>query len=153
MPPSKSRKFESRWIQSGAGIALQIPFDPDDAWGKKDVHHIAGTVGACCVRGPLKQVDGNWVLALGAAWVRDAMFLPATVAVEIYPEGPQSDALATDISAALASAPDAKKFFDGLASFYRKGYIRNIEAARRPETRAARIAEMIGLLSVGKKQK
>jgi ATPase subunit of ABC transporter with duplicated ATPase domains len=40
-----------------------------------------------------------------------------------------------------------------LATFYRNGYIRWIESARRPETRQARITEMIGLLKAGKKQR
>lgn len=49
--------------------------------------------------------------------------------------------------------PEAKAFFDSLATFYRKNYIRWIESAKRPETRGARIAEMVTLLKAGQKQK
>jgi hypothetical protein len=36
---------------------------------------------------------------------------------------------------------------------YRNGYLRWIEGAKRPETRSARIAETLGLLKAGKKQR
>lgn len=67
--------------------------------------------------------------------------------------GPQADTLAPDILAALDSAPEARAFFESLATFYRTGYIRWIESAKRPETRSARLAEMLGLLKAGQKQR
>ena len=46
------------------------------------------------------------------------------------------------------------EFFDGLASFYRKNYLRWIDATkRRPEVRAERIAEFVRLLKAGQKQR
>jgi uncharacterized protein YdeI (YjbR/CyaY-like superfamily) len=59
---------------------------------------------------------------------------------------------ATTILAALDSEPEAGAFFESLATFYRNGYLRWIEGAKRPETRSARIAEMLRLLKAGKKQ-
>jgi hypothetical protein len=45
-------------------------------------------------------------------------------------------------------------FFDTLAQFYRKAYLRWIDAtARRPDLRAARIAEVADLLAAGIKQR
>jgi hypothetical protein len=62
------------------------------------------------------------------------------VIVELTPEGPQRADLAEDISAALAANPAAAAFFDTLAQFYRKAYLRWIDATtRRPQVRAARI--------------
>jgi uncharacterized protein YdeI (YjbR/CyaY-like superfamily) len=70
------------------------------------------------------------------------------------PEGPQSDALAPDIAAALSAEPEAARFFDGLATFYRKNYLRWIEATKRsPEVRAQRIAELVELMKAGKKER
>ena len=57
------------------------------------------------------------------------------------------------IAAALEASPTARAFFEGLATFYRKGYLRWIDGARRPETRVSRIREMVGLLDAGKKQR
>jgi uncharacterized protein YdeI (YjbR/CyaY-like superfamily) len=72
----------------------------------------------------------------------------------LYPEGPQRANLAPDVAAALDTAPDAAAFFDSLAQFYRRGYLRWIDATKRsPEKRAARIAEMIELLKAGIKER
>ena len=69
-------------------------------------------------------------------------------------EGPQSEALAADIIAALDAEPEAAKFFDRLATFYRKNYLRWIDATRRsPEVRAQRIAELVELMKAGQKQR
>ena len=70
------------------------------------------------------------------------------------PEGPQREALAEDIAAALQAEPDAARFFDGLATFYRKNYLRWIDATRRsPEVRALRIAELVKLMRAGQKER
>jgi hypothetical protein len=50
--------------------------------------------------------------------------------------------------------PAAGAFFDTLAQFYRNGYLRYINATkRRPDLRAARIAEVTGLLASGIKER
>jgi uncharacterized protein YdeI (YjbR/CyaY-like superfamily) len=79
---------------------------------------------------------------------------PRDRAVELAPEGPQREDLADDIAAALAATPAAAAFFDTLAQFYRKAYLRWIDgASRRPDLRAARIAEVADLLAAGTKQR
>jgi len=76
------------------------------------------------------------------------------VSVELAPEGPQRGDLADDIAAALAASPAAAAFFDTLAQFYRKAYLRWIDATtRRPYLRAARIAEVVDLLAAGIKER
>jgi uncharacterized protein YdeI (YjbR/CyaY-like superfamily) len=76
------------------------------------------------------------------------------VLVELAPEGPQRADLAEDISAALAANPAAAAFFDTLAQFYRQAYLRWIDATtRRPQVRAARIAEVVDLLAAGIKER
>jgi Bacteriocin-protection, YdeI or OmpD-Associated len=75
------------------------------------------------------------------------------VSVVLIPEGPHSEELAADIVAPLAAEPDAAQFFDGLATFYRKKYLRWIDGTkRRPDLRAQRIAELIELMKAGKKE-
>ena len=76
------------------------------------------------------------------------------VVVELEPEGPQRGDLADDVAGALAANPAAAAFFDTLAQFYRKAYLRWIDATtRRPEVRAARIAEVVKLLAAGVKER
>jgi uncharacterized protein YdeI (YjbR/CyaY-like superfamily) len=76
------------------------------------------------------------------------------VAVELAPEGPQRGDLAEDIAAALAANPAASTFWDTLAQFYRKAYLRWIDSTtKRPELRAVRIAEVVDLLAAGVKER
>jgi hypothetical protein len=139
----------------GGRIAIGVPFDPDEAWGAKAEHPVGGTINGRRVRGRLLRVDGGWVLPLGPTWVQDqGVEAGSEVLVELAPEGPQRADLAEDIAAALAANPSAAAFFDTLAQFYRKAYLRWIDATtRRPDLRAARIAEVVDLLAAGVKQR
>ncbi len=119
------------------------------------MHHVTGTVGDRRVRGPLSGEGTGARLVLGPAWCRDAGLATGDrVRVVLEPEGPQQDTLAPDVAAALGARPAAREFFDSLATYYRKGYMRWVDATqRRPEVRAARIAEMVELLAAGRKQR
>jgi uncharacterized protein YdeI (YjbR/CyaY-like superfamily) len=105
-------------------------------------------------RGSLGSDGDTYFMVLGAAWRRDSGINAGDrVTVEIEPEGPQQDTLAGDIVRALAAEPAAFEFFQALATFYRKGYLKWIEGTKKPETRAARIAEVVELLKAGQKQR
>jgi hypothetical protein len=148
------QRFKAVIAKSGTRTYIAIPFNPNEVWGVKPRHHITGSVNECRVRGSLGSDGVQFFLPLGAAWRRDSGFeVGAEVDVVLSPEGPQSEGLSPDVISALDREPEAKSFFEGLATFYRNTYIKWIESAKRPETRAARIAEMIQLLKAGKKQK
>jgi hypothetical protein len=149
-----AQRFKTVVVKEGSRISIAIPFNPNDIWGAKQRHHISGSINGCAVRGSLGSTGSAYFLPLGAAWRRDnGVEVGAEVEVELKPEGPQADTLAADILAALESEPEARAFFESLATFYRNGYVRWIEGAKRPATRSARIAEMLGLLKTGKKQR
>jgi len=127
--------------------AIVVPFDPDEAWGAKAVHHVNGTVNGCRVRVTIAPGRSGWEFTLNP---RLGLAVGSDAVVEVAPEGPQRADLAEDISSALAANPAAGAFFDTLAQFYRNGYLRYIDATtRRPDLRAARIAEVVGLLADG----
>ncbi|MGH9111511.1 MAG: YdeI/OmpD-associated family protein [Acidimicrobiales bacterium] len=116
-------------------VLVPVPFDPDEAWGARREHHVHGTVNGRGVRAVIEPLgDGRGIL--------------------LAPEGPQRTDLAPDIAAALDAEPDAAAFFDSIAQFYRRAYLRWIDATkRRPDVRAARIAEMVELVKAGHKQR
>ena len=149
-----TQHFKTTISKSGMRTFIAIPFNPNEVWGVKQRHHITGTVNGYGVRGSLGSDGKQYFLPLGAAWRRGCgLDAGDAVAVVLSPEGPQSESLSTDVAEALDAEPQAKAFFESLATFYRNTYIKWIESAKRPETRAARIQEMIGLLKAGKKQK
>jgi hypothetical protein len=149
-----TQRFKAMVAKEGTRTFIAIPFNPNEVWGVKQRHHITGTINGCRVRGPLGSDGSQYFLPLGAVWRQDnGVEAGAEVEVELTPEGPQTDALAPELLAALEREPQARAFFESLATFYRKGYLRWIEGARRPEIRSARIAELLGLLKAGKKQR
>jgi hypothetical protein len=149
-----TQHFKTTLTKAGTRTFIALPFNPNEVWGVKGRHYITGTVNGYGVRGSLGADGKQYFLPLGAAWRRDCRLDAGDVVeVTLSPEGPQSESLSTDVAEALAAEPQAKAFFESLATFYRNTYIKWIESAKRPETRAARIKEMIELLNAGKKQK
>jgi uncharacterized protein YndB with AHSA1/START domain len=151
-----ARRFTATVRADGRGrVVVPIPFDPDEVWGVKSRHHITGTVAEVHIRGVIETSDTDRRIVLTSAWLRDHDLAPgARVEVTLSPEGPQRADLAEDIAAALDATPTAAEFFDSLAQFYRRAYLRWIDGTtRRPELRAARIAEMVDLLTAGIKQR
>lgn len=143
-----TQRFKTVVAKSGTRVFVPIPFNPNDVWGVKQRHYITGTVNGMNVRGSLGSDGTQYFLILGAAWRRDCGIDAGTkVDVVLSPEGPQDENMSEDVE------PKAKAFFESLATFYRKNYIRWIESAKKPETRIARIKEMISLLKDGKRQK
>jgi hypothetical protein len=134
---------------------ITVPFDPDEAWGAKANHPVGGTIDGRRIRARLRPAGRGWVLTLAPKRLLGmGVAIGDTVTVELAPEGPQRGDLADDIAAALAADPAAAAFFDTLAQFYRRAYLRWIDAtSRRPDVRAARIAEVVGLLAAGIKER
>ena len=149
-----TQHFKTTITKAETRTFIAIPFNPNDVWGVKGRHYITGTLNGHGIRGSLGSDGNQYFLPLGATWRRDnGLDVGDTVDVVLSPEGPQSESLSTDVAEALEAEPQAKAFFESLATFYRNTYIKWIESAKRPETRAARVKEMIELLKAGKKQK
>ena len=136
------------------GITVGIPFDPSGVWGELDAYHVDGTVGGQRFRGVLTPGDGAWSLRLGPSWCRRPGFGPGDeVEVVMAPEGPRTSTMGEDVGAAFAAEPAAARFFDSMPSFYRNNLARWIEGAKRPETRARRVAETVDLARQGKRER
>ena len=147
-----AQTFEATVAAFGSKVIIVLPFDPNQTWGVKERHHINGTIDEHPIRGPLIQDGDLYYYALGPAWRRDTKIeVGRRVTVSLSPEGPLQENVAEDIATAFSDAPDAQAFFEQLPTFYRKNYMRWIDSAKRPETRTARIAEMIALLKDGKR--
>jgi hypothetical protein len=149
-----TQTFEATVTVLGSKLVIVLPFDPNQVWSVKERHHINGTINKHPIRGPLIQDGDQYCYILGPAWRRDTKIEAGQrVSVTLSPEGPLQDNVAGDIAAAFSGAPDAQTFFESLPTFYRKNYMRWIDSAKRPETRAVRIVEMIVLLKDGKRER
>jgi hypothetical protein len=135
------------------GITIALPIDADEFWVPKERHYVAGTIGGHGMRGVVTRDRDRWILPLGPSWCRDPRVGPGRVVdVVLRPEGPQVDDLAADIATALNAKPEERRFFESLATFYRNGFIDWIEAAKRSETRARRIADTVQALAEGRRE-
>jgi hypothetical protein len=65
---------------------------------------------------------------------------------------PRSVKAPADLLAALAKKPKARKTFEGFAYSHRKEYVSWIEEAKRPETRARRVAQAVEWMAEGKRR-
>src|SRR5262245_34348417 len=132
-------------------VVVPVPFTPDEVWGPKPQHRVGGTVGGMGVRAIIEPFGDGFAIVLGPSWRRGCGVSPGEVVeVELAPEGPQRDDLADDVRDAFEADPAAGAFFDGLAQFYRKAYLRWIDSTkRRPDVRAERIAEVVDLCHRG----
>ena len=117
--------------------------------GEPEVRHLAGTVDGRRYRGAVESIDGSPALVPGPAWRRDCGLRAGDhVRVELKPEGPHRQ----DLAPALDASPAAAAFWDELAQFYRRAYLRWIDATKRnPALRAERIAAVVALLERGVK--
>jgi Bacteriocin-protection, YdeI or OmpD-Associated len=138
--------------RSRGGIAVPLPFDPASVWGERDRYHLAGTIERYPMRGVVPGGTDAPTLELGPAWCRDPRVgAGATLLVSLYPEGPQLDSLSADIADAISADPRARRFFESLATHYRNGYVTWVESAKRPETRARRVDEVVSALVAGRR--
>lgn len=150
-----SQEFGTTLVEVRKRVFVILPFDPDEVWGAKRTHRVAGTVNGMGVRGVIEDTGAGRGFVLGQAWRRGCgLGAGDEVRVALVPEGPQRADLAPDLAAALEAEPEAGAFFDSLAQFYRRAYLRWVDGTkRRPDLRAARIAELVELLRAGHKER
>jgi Bacteriocin-protection, YdeI or OmpD-Associated/Domain of unknown function (DUF1905) len=134
-------------------VFIVLPFDAAEVWGEREPYHVTGSLGHGSFRGVIEKVGNRFILPLGPAFRRDRGLKPGDeIELRLGLEGPHRHEQAPDIVAALDAEPEAAAFFDSIAQFYRKGYLRWIDATKRsPEVRARRIAETVRRLKNGNK--
>jgi hypothetical protein len=109
------------------------------------------TVGQHTYRTTVAVMGGRFLVPLSAD-NREAAGIAAGDEVDVDIEldtAPRDVALPDDLAAALD--PDATRFFESLAPSHRKEWVRWVEEAKKPETRATRITKTAEALRTGKR--
>lgn len=113
-----------------------VPRRPRSRWSKVNCAHVERLIaeGRMTPRGLAEveaaRADGRWEAAY---------------------DGPRAASVPDDLAAALDAIPGARAFFDTLASRERYPILHRIQAVKRPETRARRIADYAAMLGRGEK--
>ena len=116
-------RYDDAWF-----LTRFTPRKPQSKWSQKNRERITALIaaGRVSVTGhaavDAAKADGRW----------DAAYAPASTATE--PD---------DLRAALDTNPQARAFFDTLTGANRYAILYRVQTAKRPETRAARIAKFV----------
>jgi antitoxin component of MazEF toxin-antitoxin module len=130
---------------------LRVPDEVVEALGAGKRPAVQITVAGYSYRTTVAPMGGAFYVPL-AAEHREAAGLAAGQDVDVQIEldtAPRETPLPEDLDAALDD--DARTFFTGLAPSHRKEWVRWVEEAKKPETRAARIEKTAAALREGKK--
>jgi hypothetical protein len=131
---------------------IEVPEDVVAALGSGNRPPVTVTVGGHSYRTTVARMGGRFLVPLSAE-NRTAAGVAAgdQVEVDIEPDSrPREVAVPGDLAAALARDDTARANFDALSFTHRKEWVRWIEEAKKPETRATRLARTVESLRAGK---
>jgi hypothetical protein len=145
-------RFEST-VELGGKTATGIPI-PDEvieALGSSKRPPVTITINSYTYRTTAVRMGGRFFVPLSAE-NRDGANVAAgdSITVDIEPDtAPREVTLPDDLAAAMDDA--ARAAYDGLSYSHRNEWVRWVEDAKKPETRAARIERTVAGLREGKK--
>jgi bacteriocin resistance YdeI/OmpD-like protein/uncharacterized protein DUF1905 len=127
--------------------AVVLPAAVAAAMGGRARIPVAGTINGAPFRGSTMPLgDGRHCVGFrkdtraeaGGAEMGD------TVAIEIRrDEAPRTVGVPDDLAEALAAEPGLREAFDAMSFTHRREWVEAVEGAKRPETRARRIAQAV----------
>lgn len=140
---------------TGGGAFVRVPFDVEQAFGKKRVKILA-TIDGVPYRGSLVRMGTECHLLLILKEIRERIGKTFGDEVEIAVQediDPRVVSVPEDLRVALEADPAAQAFFDNLAYSHRREYVMWIEEAKRPETRLKRVQGTVKMLKEGKRER
>lgn len=141
---------------AGAWTFLRVPFDVQEAFGSRARVAVKGSVNGVAIRSSLMpQGDGTHILVVNSS-IRDQAGADVGDTVRVTLEqdtAPRTVATPPDLKSALADGGVASAAFDGMSYSHQKEYVEWIESAKRPETRARRVAKAVSMIHENRRLK
>jgi hypothetical protein len=137
----------------GGGAFVRVPFDVENAFGKKRVP-ISATIDGEPYRGTLVRMGSpeHCLGVLKAIREKIGKEVGDEVAVSLEEDTEERKVVVpADLTAALRREKDARTFFETLSYTHQKEYVQWIEEAKKEETRKARVARTVEMLVAKKK--
>lgn len=135
-----------------SGCMIELPFDPREAFGKVRAP-VKVTINKHTFRTTIAPMGGCYLIGISKV-NRDAAGIDwgdkIAVTVEADNE-PRVVAVPDDLAAALKKNKAAQAVWDKLSYTHRREYAQEIEGAKRPETRARRLAKTLEMLEAKRK--
>jgi hypothetical protein len=127
--------------------AVALPADVAAAMGGRARIPVAGTINGVPFRGSTMPLgDGRHCVGFRKAARAEAggVEMGDTVAIEIRrDDAPRTVDVPADLAEALAAEPGLREAFDAMSYTHRREWVEAVEGAKRPETRARRIAQAV----------
>jgi hypothetical protein len=137
------------------GVFVVLPFSVQDVYGTRGRIPVQATFDGYPYQGSAVPIgDGHHALLL-LKQIRKAIdktvgdTVRVTVSRDVAERKMEAPA---DLAEQLAANPKAAAYFNKLAYTHQRDYVRWLEGAKKPETRAKRLAEAVQLLSLGRKR-
>ena len=132
----------------GGGAFVENPFDVEQAFGSKRPK-IKAMIEGIPYRGTLVRMGGECHMLIILKAIREQIGKTFGDKVKVMVEldaNPRLVLVPADLKKPFKDEPEVKAFFDKLSYIHQREYVMWIEEARRPETRAARVAKSIEML-------
>jgi len=137
------------------GVLVVVPFSVAEAYGTRGRVPVQATFDGYPHQGSLTPFgDGHHALLLPKQ-IRRAIdkTLGDTVRVALMRDATERKMEApADLAEQLAAVPKAAAYFARLAYSHQREYVRWLEGAKKPETRAARLRQIVEMLAQGRKR-
>lgn len=133
----------------GSACGIRMPFDVAKVFGTRGRVPVCGTINGYPFRSTLSPMGGGHMMPVNRA-LRDGAGIAAGETISVLLERddqPRAVAVPADLAAALAADHAARAAWDRTSYTHRREYVEAIEDAKRPETRARRIARTVGALA------
>jgi hypothetical protein len=148
-------KIQEAQMRDNTAMWIDFPYDLKETYGKGNLVPVKITFdGRVKYSGSLAKMGGEHAMILLRKDIQAQLGKEAGQKVKVRVELDTTERkveLAQDGKTALVEAGLLEKF-QGMAFTHQREYHQWIEGAKRPETRANRIAKMIEMLSAGKKE-
>jgi hypothetical protein len=150
-------EFEAILEASGetGGVYVVVPFSVQEVYGPKGQVPVQVTFDGYPYQGSLVPMGDGYHALLILKQIRKAIdkTVGDSVRVTLTRDTAERkmDAPA-DLAAQLDANPKAAAYFAKLAYTHQRDYVRWLEGAKRPETRATRLAQTIEMLGQGRKR-
>jgi hypothetical protein len=131
-------------------LHVYLPFDVFEAFGTRSRMAVKGEIKGFPFRSSIFPMRGGKFYMVVNREMRESAKVKAGETVEFVMEKddePRAIATPPDLLKALSARKSAKAAWDKLSYSHRKEYINAIEEAKKPETRARRIAKAIEMIA------
>ena len=148
-------RFRTTVLLSGkTATGIRVPSEVIEELGAGRKPPVRVTIGSHSFRTTVAPRGDRYLVGISAQ-NREGTGVSAGDEVDVEIEldaAPREVAVPADLAEALAAAPEARRFFDGLTPSQKRWYVEPIEQAKKSDTRERRVAKALAMLREGRKR-